>query len=125
MWGTAHVRLERTDLEYFLAMVVDFGPGRGSTRLRIPVELVYLGQLQQCLPIVEVKYAITALRPRCPDCGNEIDPDWCHCGDAVKDHRGMSHNHSPVPMGCGCGQVTRGDLDEEPEKEPRKGHEDP
>lgn len=39
----------------------------------------------------------------CPDCGNEIDPEWCHCGDAIKDHRGMSHNHSPVPMGCSCG----------------------
>ena len=22
----------------------------------------------------------------------------CHCGDLVDDHRGMSHNHSPVPM---------------------------
>jgi hypothetical protein len=40
---------------------------------------------------------------RCEDCENALDPDWCHCGDAIEDHRGMSHNHSPVPMGCTCG----------------------
>jgi hypothetical protein len=43
-------------------------------------------------------------RPKCSDCKNEIDPDVCHCGDAVKDHTGVSHNHSPVPMGCQCGR---------------------
>lgn len=26
------------------------------------------------------------------------DEEVCHCGDLVGDHRGMSHNHSPVPM---------------------------
>lgn len=41
-------------------------------------------------------------RPRCADCGSEIDPDWCHCGDAMEEHAGMNHNHSPVPMGCNC-----------------------
>lgn len=45
----------------------------------------------------------TNARPRCKDCGNEMDPDWCWCGDAMADHKGMSHNHSPVPMGCSCG----------------------
>jgi hypothetical protein len=40
----------------------------------------------------------------CEGCGNEIDPDWCHCGDAIEGHRGMSHNHSPVPMRCQCGR---------------------
>lgn len=49
----------------------------------------------------------TESRPRCPECGNETDPDCCHCGDAIKDHRGMSHNHSPVPMGCSCGYSAR------------------
>lgn len=43
---------------------------------------------------------------KCDDCRNEIDPEWCHCGDAIKDHRGMSHNHSPVPMGCTCGYAS-------------------
>lgn len=42
-------------------------------------------------------------RSRCEDCKHEIDPDWCWCGDAMADHKGMSHNHSPVPMGCTCG----------------------
>lgn len=40
----------------------------------------------------------------CSGCGHEVDPDWCHCGDAISDHNGMSHNHSPVPMGCQCGR---------------------
>lgn len=53
-------------------------------------------------------------RPCCAGCGNEIDPDCCWCGDAMADHRGMSHNHGPVPMGCGCYRTPRemvlGDL---------------
>ncbi len=59
-------------------------------------------------------------RPRCLDCGNEIDPDWCYCGDAIEDHRGMSHNHSAVPMGCDCGRAT-----EDPEQGPEEGPENP
>ncbi|HVY79848.1 MAG TPA: hypothetical protein VG994_02610 [Steroidobacteraceae bacterium] len=39
----------------------------------------------------------------CPGCGNEIDPDVCHCGDYAKDHGGWD-SHAPVPMGCTCGQ---------------------
>jgi hypothetical protein len=45
-------------------------------------------------------------RPLCPDCKCEMDPDWCWCGDAEKDHKGMSHNHSFVPMGCQCGYAS-------------------
>lgn len=45
----------------------------------------------------------TSPRPKCEECKQEIDPDWCWCGDAIEDHKGMSHNHSPVRMGCTCG----------------------
>lgn len=46
-------------------------------------------------------------RPRCPDCGEEIDPDVCWCGSAMSD----SHdNHAPLPMGCEC--VRRAARDE-------------
>lgn len=49
----------------------------------------------------------------CDHCKNEIDPDVCHCGESMESHHGMSHNHSPVPMGCTCGYilpVTRNDF---------------
>ena len=39
--------------------------------------------------------------PLCPGCGNEIDPDWCCCGDS-KDSHGYSSGHPFVPMGCDC-----------------------
>lgn len=39
---------------------------------------------------------------KCEGCGNRIDPDVCHCGDAMDSH-GMGSEHSPVPMGCTCG----------------------
>jgi predicted amidophosphoribosyltransferase len=39
----------------------------------------------------------------CPGCGNEIDPDWCHCGDSKQSHNGMNQNHGFIPMGCVCG----------------------
>lgn len=38
--------------------------------------------------------------PICPGCGWEIDPDVCHCGEAM-DHHHAEHN--PVPAGCTCG----------------------
>jgi hypothetical protein len=38
---------------------------------------------------------------RCPDCGAEIDPETCWCGDPMKDHT-ESSGHAPVPMGCVC-----------------------
>lgn len=40
--------------------------------------------------------------PRCSECGNEIDPETCWCGDDVAAHH-MESGHSPVPMGCTCG----------------------
>ena len=40
----------------------------------------------------------------CPGCGEEIDPEVCHCGDFIKDHSNpMNDGHSPIPMGCTCG----------------------
>lgn len=38
----------------------------------------------------------------CQGCGNEIDPETCHCGSPVDMH-GMGDGHLPVPMGCTCG----------------------
>lgn len=45
-------------------------------------------------------------RPRCEGCGNEIDPDWCWCGDSIKGH-GHTNNHGPIPMGCDCGRAAQ------------------
>lgn len=39
--------------------------------------------------------------PICPGCGQEHDPDTCHCGIPMSEH-GYSDNHSPMPMGCSC-----------------------
>jgi len=44
-------------------------------------------------------------RPKCAGCDNEIDPDWCHCGEAMDAHT-ISSNYGPVPLGCTCGYVT-------------------
>lgn len=42
-------------------------------------------------------------RPRCAGCGNEIDPDWCGCGDSEQSHANPLYaGHSFVPMGCDC-----------------------
>ncbi len=35
----------------------------------------------------------------CPDCGWEIDPDTCFCGDPKHSH---DPSHTFVPMGCVC-----------------------
>lgn len=40
----------------------------------------------------------------CEGCGNEIDPETCGCGSRI-DH--PWDGHSPIPMGCDCGRVTR------------------
>lgn len=37
----------------------------------------------------------------CKDCGNEIDPDYCHCGSKMEEHT-QSDNHFAIPMGCAC-----------------------
>lgn len=41
------------------------------------------------------------MRDTCRECGNEIDPDICHCGSAKHFH-GMELGHSFVPAGCTC-----------------------
>ena len=40
------------------------------------------------------------VRPRCPKCHQEIDPDVCWCGDMMEP---SSHgDHDAIPMGCRC-----------------------
>ena len=39
----------------------------------------------------------------CPNCGNVIDPETCHCGGLISRHNSMNDGHNPVPMGCTCG----------------------
>lgn len=41
------------------------------------------------------------LPPFCDGCGQEIDPDTCHCGSAMEGGREY-HGHDAVPMGCRC-----------------------
>lgn len=43
----------------------------------------------------------------CKECGQEIDTDWCHCGDSIN-HR--FDNHSGIPMGCICGYSNQDDA---------------
>ena len=38
---------------------------------------------------------------RCSGCGNEIDPEWCCCGNSKNSHLGWEE-HQFVPMGCDC-----------------------
>lgn len=49
----------------------------------------------------------------CLGCGWEIDPETCHCGEAMNKHH-MGSGHSPVPAGCTCGY-----HDAEKRKNPR------
>lgn len=42
-------------------------------------------------------------RPKCPQCGNEIDPDYCWCGACLASHNEWWTGHGFVPMGCTCG----------------------
>jgi len=39
----------------------------------------------------------------CPYCGQETDPEVCHCGGLLKDHNPYIDGHNFVPMGCQCG----------------------
>lgn len=43
-------------------------------------------------------------RSKCENCGNEIDPDYCHCGIAMTEHS-WGDGHSPIPAGCDCGRA--------------------
>lgn len=45
------------------------------------------------------------MRPTCPDCKQEIDPDVCWCGILTDDHDPFYDGHTPVPMGCICGYI--------------------
>lgn len=42
--------------------------------------------------------------PVCPGCGNEIDPDVCHCGITRENHNAWE-GHTFVPAGCDCGMA--------------------
>lgn len=41
-----------------------------------------------------------SVRPICPGCSKEIDPDVCWCGDLIDNHG--YDGHFAVPMGCNC-----------------------
>ena len=38
----------------------------------------------------------------CNGCKREIDPNVCHCGTSVDDHRDGVDGHGFVAMGCDC-----------------------
>lgn len=50
---------------------------------------------------------------KCPNCGNEIDPDVCYCGNTRESHNGWE-GHAFVPLGCDCG---RAKSDKKPTKD--------
>lgn len=54
-------------------------------------------------------------RATCPNCGWEIDPTTCHCGERIRGENDYHDNHSPVPMGCTCFYLN-------PEKHRKPGH---
>jgi len=58
---------------------------------------------------------------RCRSCGNDIDPDTCHCGMPRKNHNDYDLGHSFVPAGCTCGYTACGHTDTEPQE--KKGPE--
>lgn len=41
-------------------------------------------------------------RDTCPGCKNEIELEWCWCGDLVQAHNPYNSDHSPVEQGCTC-----------------------
>lgn len=58
---------------------------------------------------------------RCQSCGNDIDPDTCHCGAPRDGHNDYNLGHSFVPNGCTCGYAACGRTDQEPQE--KKGPE--
>lgn len=48
-----------------------------------------------------VQHMEDPLPPFCDGCGQEIDPETCHCGSAIGGDREY-HGHDQVPMGCRC-----------------------
>lgn len=69
-----------------------------------------LGEENLALDVLDLVDEVVDLRqslemttgPHCSSCGNPIDPDYCHCGSAIKSH-GWDDGHHAVPMGCVCG----------------------
>jgi hypothetical protein len=58
----------------------------------------YAADMNKLVGAVE---AYVARSIACEDCGNEIDPDCCHCGE---NHHGYGEGGHPfIPMGCTCG----------------------
>jgi hypothetical protein len=51
----------------------------------------------------------------CEGCGCEIDPNFCHCGEAIQSHNAYWSGHSPVPAGCQCGREPVDSPDESQE----------
>ena len=62
----------------------------GARRSGIKQRREFIDKLEQIL----------RARNICPKCGNQVDPEVCHCGDPIKNHNA---DHRPVPMGCTCG----------------------
>jgi hypothetical protein len=54
---------------------------------------------QKCAELEEALAMATG--PTCDGCGEPVDLEWCHCGEAVAAH-GQHSGHSPVEMGCCC-----------------------
>lgn len=48
----------------------------------------------------------------CPNCHQEIDPDYCHCGSPIESHH-WQDGHAPIPMGCICGYAKTDEDDEQ------------
>jgi hypothetical protein len=55
----------------------------------------------------------------CLGCGNEIDPDVCHCGITKENHTAWE-GHTFVPAGCDCGRAKSNDIPEEVMREAGK-----
>lgn len=43
----------------------------------------------------------------CSECKSQVDPNMCHCGITIKDHK-FVYDHGFVPFGCTCGYVKEG-----------------
>jgi hypothetical protein len=72
------------------------------------------GECEVChdyFPLYELKWSYDGhlecpkcRAPICNGCGNEIDPNLCHCGDLITNHS-IHCGHNPVPLGCDCGRA--------------------
>lgn len=94
-------------------MVADWaGAGRAISGCKNPRpwweanghKMVLHDDTESLVELILDRYGYRKERPICPGCKNEIDPEVCHCGDAIKDHN-IGSGHSAVPMGCDCGKT--------------------